>query len=92
MVHFAIIIWSLAVIFSILTKIIWWPDQVRKIYKEKSTKQISTIYIAIWLVSHSLWVAHWLIKNDFYLVIWQFLWVVLMWIILFQIYIYRNND
>ncbi|KHO47568.1 MAG: hypothetical protein QT00_C0002G0222 [archaeon GW2011_AR5] len=51
---FAVIIASLTFLFTILSKVIGFPDQIRKNFKKKSTEGLSTIFIVISVVSYAL--------------------------------------
>ncbi len=91
MITFAVIIWASATIVSILSKVIWSPDQIIKNFKLKSTKGLSSKFIIIGFVAHVLWTIHWLIREDYYLVIGQWLWAFTFGIIIYQIILYNKN-
>ncbi|HIG96837.1 MAG TPA: PQ-loop repeat-containing protein [Candidatus Aenigmarchaeota archaeon] len=63
-INFAVVIAFLTVIFGILAKVVGFPDQIRKNYKRKPTEGLSTIFIAIAVVSYILWTLHGLLIND----------------------------
>ena len=90
MITFAAIIWFSAAFLSILTKVIWSPDQIIKNYKSKSTKGLSSKIIIIWFFAHLLWTIHWILRDDLYLAIWQWLWAIMFGIITYQIIIYNK--
>ncbi len=81
-----------AAVMSVLSKVIWKPDQILKNYKLKSTKGLSTKFITLWFITHILWTLHWIFQNDMYLVVWQSLWAVMFGIIIIQIIMYKDNN
>ncbi len=87
----AVIIGSLTVFFSLLAKIIGFPDQIRKNLKRKSTEGLSSVFFLISFVSYALWTAHGFIKNDMVVIAGQGLGVVTTGIILYQIMIYKKS-
>jgi len=91
MITFAIIIGILTVVFSLLSKAIGFPDQIRKNLKRKSTEGLSTIFFVLAFFSYMLWVIHGYLKNDWVLILGQGLGVLTTGFILYQIFIYRKK-
>ncbi|HLD39508.1 MAG TPA: PQ-loop repeat-containing protein [archaeon] len=91
-INFAVVIAFLTVIFGILAKVVGFPDQIRKNYKRKSTEGLSTIFIAIAVVSYVLWTLHGLLINDWVLVVGQGLGIITTGIIALQIIHYKKRS
>jgi lipid-A-disaccharide synthase-like uncharacterized protein len=85
------IVGALTVIIAILVKAIGFPDQMRKNYKRKSTKGVSTIFYVLALTSYSLWVMHGIMQQDNVLIVGQGLGVITTAMILGQIFMYRKS-
>ena len=77
---------------AILVKVIGLPDQIKKIYKRKSTEGISTIFFLLAFVSYFLWTIHGIYQKDNVLIIGQGAGMITTGIILGQILIYRNRN
>lgn len=90
-ITFAWIIWFLTLFFGILVKVIWFPDQIIKNFKKKSTEWLSTKFMVLSFIVYVLWTIHWLLQNDIVLVLWQGLWIVTTWTILYQIVLYKKK-
>jgi uncharacterized protein with PQ loop repeat len=88
----AAIVGILTVVFSLLSKVIGFPDQMRKNYKRKSTKGLSSAFIILAFISYSLWALHGIFQNDPVLTIGQGIGVITTGLILYQIWIYRKNS
>ncbi|KKQ88315.1 MAG: hypothetical protein UT12_C0022G0006 [Candidatus Curtissbacteria bacterium GW2011_GWC2_38_9] len=77
---------------AIFVKVIGLPDQIKKIYKRKSTEGISTIFFLLAFVSYFLWTIHGIYQKDNVLIIGQGAGMITTGIILGQILIYRNRN
>lgn len=91
MLEIAVLVAFLTVIFGLLSKIIGFPDQIRKNYKRKSTEGLSTIFIIIAVASYILWTLHGFFINDWVLIVGQGLGIITTGIILLQIIYYRKK-
>lgn len=76
---------------AILVKVVGLPDQIKKIYKRRSTEGISTIFFLLAFVSYFLWTIHGFFQKDNVLIIGQGAGMITTGIILAQIFIYRNK-
>jgi len=65
------IVGGLTLLFSILIKVIGFPDQMRKNWKRKSTKGVSTWFYLLTFISYVLWVFHGILQKDNVLIIGQ---------------------
>ena len=77
---------------AILVKVIGLPDQIKKIYKRKSTEGISTVFFLLAFVSYLLWTIHGFFQQDKVLIIGQGAGMITTAIILAQIFIYRKKS
>lgn len=89
--NFESLISSLTVIFSILVKIIGFPDQARKIYLKKSSEGQSTILYTLSFTVYILWTIYGFLKNDWVIIGGQILGVVTTGFILFLLLKYPNR-
>ena len=87
----AAVIGVLTIIFSILVKVLGIPDQIRKNFKRKSTKGLSTIFFILTLIAYSFWTIHGIIQKDTILIIGQGAGIITTGIIVSQIILYRKN-
>jgi len=76
---------------AILVKVIGLPDQIKKIYKRKSTEGISTVFFLLAFVSYLLWTIHGFFQKDNVLIIGQGAGMITTAIILAQIFAYRKK-
>ena len=76
---------------AILVKIVGLPDQIKKIYKRKSTEGISMIFFILAFLSYFLWTIHGIFQKDNVLIIGQGAGMITTGIILTQIFIYRKK-
>ncbi len=76
---------------AILVKIVGLPDQIKKIYKRKSTEGISTVFFLLAFVSYFLWTIHGIFQKDNVLIIGQGAGMITTAIILAQIFVYRKR-
>jgi len=90
--------WSIAAIIGFLTttiailvKVIGLPDQIKKIYKRKSTEGISTIFFLLAFLSYLLWTIHGFFEKDNVPIIGQGVGLFTTGIIIAQIFIYRKK-
>lgn len=90
--NIAAIVAVLTIIFGIIVKVVGFPDQMRSNYKRKSTKGLSTTFIVLSFITYSLWTLHGFFQKDAVLAIGQGVGIITTGIILYQIWIYRNNS
>jgi len=90
-IEIIIIVGVLTTIFSLLTKFIGFPDQIKKNYKRKSTEGISFWFFLLSFISYALWTAHGFLQNDWVVYLGQGLGVITTGAILTQIWIYKKN-
>ncbi len=91
-INIAAIVAVLTIIFGIIVKVVGFPDQMRSNYKRKSTKGLSTMFIALSFITYSLWTLHGIFQNDPVLTFGQGVGIITTGIILYQIWIYRKNS
>lgn len=87
------LIWVIGILtagVSILVKIIGLPDQIRKNYKRKSTKGLSSSFFILGFASYVLWTVYGLLRSDLVVVLGQGFGMITMGIIVYQIFIYRG--
>lgn len=87
----AYLVGLLTTIVAILVKVVGLPDQIKKIYKRKSTEGISTVFFILAFISYLLWTIHGFFQKDNVLIIGQGAGMITTAIILGQIFIYRNK-
>lgn len=90
-ISIAAIVAVLTIIFGIIVKVVGFPDQMRSNYKRKSTKGLSTTFIVLSFITYTLWTLHGFFQKDPVLAIGQGVGIITTGIILYQIWIYRNN-
>ena len=90
-ITFAGIIAFLTLAIGILVKIIGLPDQIRKNYNNKSTKGLSSAFMILSFAAYGLWTLHGILQKDYVLIFGQGLGIITTGIILWQIFIYKNN-
>lgn len=90
-VSLILLIGTLTVIVSIVTKLIGLPDQIRQNYIRKSTTGVSTILFFSLFLSYTLWTFYGLLKNDLFLMIGHSIGIITTGIIIFQIIKYHSN-
>lgn len=76
---------------AILVKVVGLPDQIKKIYKRKSTEGISTAFFSLAFLSYLLWTVHGVFQQDTVLIIGQGVGIITTGIILAQIFLYRKK-
>ena len=86
------IIGVLTTILSLLTKLIGFPDQIKKNYTRKSTEGISGTFFLLAFLSYLLWTIHGVVKNDWVVYLGQGLGVITTGVVLLQIYLYRKRS
>lgn len=84
-----IIIGILTATLSLLTKLIGFPDQIRKNHQRKSTEGISAWFFLLSFVSYVLWTVHGILQDDWVVYMGQGLGVITTGIILWQILVYK---
>lgn len=86
------IVGIITIILGILVKIIGFPDQIRKNYKNKSTKGISTTFFILSFCAYLSWTLHGILIKDMVVVIGQGLGIITTGAILWQVYVYREKE
>lgn len=89
---FTAIVGFLTVGLGVLVKLVGFPDQMRRNYKSKSTKGLSTAFIALSFLAYTMWTLHGILVKDMVIVIGQGLGIVTTGAILIQIYVYRKAN
>ncbi len=85
------IVGTLTVIVSILSKVIGFPDQMRKNYLRKSTEGVSSALMVLLLVSYALWTLYGFLIGDWVIIAGMGVGVITTGIIIFQIIAYRKK-
>lgn len=85
------IVGTLTVIVSILSKVIGFPDQMRKNYLRKSTEGVSSPLMVLLLVSYALWTLYGFLIGDWVVIAGMGVGVITTGIIIFQIIAYRKK-
>lgn len=88
---FAAIIGLLTVVFGIIVKIVGFPAQMKTNFHRKSTKGLSTTFIGLSFITYLLWTTHGILRNDPVVYIGQGIGIITTGIILYQIWIYREQ-
>jgi uncharacterized protein with PQ loop repeat len=91
MITLAIIVGFLTAVFSILIKVVGFPDQIRKNYKRKSTEGVSSAFYIVAFVSYLLWTVHGVLQKDWVVILGQGLGIITTGIIVYQIFLYRKK-
>lgn len=86
-----LIVGFLTTVFSILVKVIGFPDQIRKNYKRKSTEGVSTSFYVIAFFTYILWTLHGVLQNDWVVILGQGLGVLTTGAVVYQILAYRKK-
>lgn len=89
---FTAIVGFLTVGLGVLVKLVGFPDQMRRNYKSKSTKGLSTAFISLSFLAYSMWTLHGILVKDMVVVVGQGLGIITTGAILVQIYIYRKSS
>lgn len=89
-ITFTAIVGFLTIILGVLVKLVGFPDQIRKNYKNKSTEGLSTPFMALSFLAYSMWTLYGALTGDIVVVIGQGLGIITTGAILYQIYIYRK--
>lgn len=87
----AIFVGFATVIVGVIVKVIGFPDQIRKNFQRKSTKGLSTTFIALSFLAYVLWTIHGFLRKDSVLIIGQGIGIITTGVILYQIWLYRKN-
>lgn len=82
----------MTVALGILVKVIGFPDQIRRNYRNKSTAGLSTTFVILSFLAYLFWTLHGILVNDMVVIIGQGLGIITTGAILFQIYIYKKNN
>lgn len=83
---------TLTVIFSLITKFIGFPDQIRLILKHKSANNISLLLNSLTGISYGLWTVHGFLRNDWFTVIGQILGFVFSFVLVWLTIKYRTPE
>jgi MtN3 and saliva related transmembrane protein len=87
-----VVVGIVVAIMSALSKIIGFPDQIRKIYQRKSTEGLSLIFYSISFTTYLLWAIYGGLRGDWVVMIAHgTLGCITTGIILYQFFLYRNN-
>lgn len=89
-ITFTAIVGFLTIILGILVKLVGFPDQIRRNYKNKSTQGLSTAFMVLSFIAYSMWTLHGILVNDMVVVIGQGLGIITTGAVLWQIYFYRK--
>jgi uncharacterized protein with PQ loop repeat len=89
---FTAIVGFLTVALGILVKLVGFPDQIRRNYKNKSTQGLSTAFMVLSFIAYSMWTLHGILIHDMVVVIGQGLGIITTGAILWQIYAYRKTS
>lgn len=73
-------------------KFIGFPDQIRKVRKRKSTKELSKPLFIFSFISYIFWTLYGILKNDWVVIAGQSVGVVVAGVVLWQIYKYRSDE
>lgn len=87
---FTAIVGFLTVALGVLVKLVGFPDQIRRNYKNKSTEGLSTPFIVLSFLAYAMWTLHGILVGDMVIVVGQGLGIITTGAILWQIYIYRR--
>jgi len=77
---------------SYLIKLIGFPQQAFRLYKSKSTKNVSWFLFVGSFTSYILWTYYGYLKNDWVIIAGQSVGILTSGIVLYLLYKYRNND
>ncbi|MDO8658947.1 MAG: PQ-loop repeat-containing protein [Candidatus Levybacteria bacterium] len=89
-ITFTAIVGFLTIALGILVKLVGFPDQIRRNYKNKSTQGLSTAFMVLSFIAYAMWTLHGILINDMVVVIGQGLGIITTGAILWQIYVYRK--
>jgi MtN3 and saliva related transmembrane protein len=91
--------WDLLGIVGVLTivatysvKLIGYPDQIRKVRRLKSVKELSLPLFSLSVASYSLWTVYGILKKDWIIVAGQGLGVVITIILLREIFLRKEKE
>jgi uncharacterized protein with PQ loop repeat len=87
----AAIIGILTIVFGIMVKIVGFPAQMKTNYQRRSTKGLSTTFMALSFVTYALWTLHGILQKDPVVYIGQGIGIITTGAILYQIWLYRNK-
>lgn len=85
------IVGILTIIFSTLVKIVGYPNQIFKNFKQKSTKGLLSSLIILSFLSYFFWCVYGILRKDLVVIVGHSLGVVVTSIVLFQIIKYRTT-
>ncbi len=88
---FAVIVGILTVVFGIIVKVVGFPAQMKNNYKRKSTQGLSTTFMVLSFITYSLWTLHGILQRDMVVAVGQGIGIITTGIILYQIWLYRQN-
>ncbi len=87
-----LIVGILTTVLSLSTKLIGFPDQIKKNHARKSTEGISSAFFILAFLSYLLWTIHGILQNDWVVYLGQGLGVITTGVILWQIYLYKKRS
>lgn len=86
-----LIVGVLTTVLSLATKVVGFPDQIKKNFVRKSTEGISTWFFILSFLAYVMWTIHGILLNDWVVYLGQGLGVITTGAILVQIYLYKGN-
>jgi uncharacterized protein with PQ loop repeat len=92
MATFVAAVGVMTIVLSLLTKLIGFPDQMRKNHQRKSVEGVSVAFYALSFITYVTWTLYGVLKKDPIVAIAQGLGVVTTGIICYQIVIYRKKN
>jgi uncharacterized protein with PQ loop repeat len=88
---FAAIIGALTIFFGVIVKVVGFPAQMKTNFQRKSTKGLSTTFMALSFVTYTLWTIHGILQKDPVVYVGQGIGIITTGVVLYQIWIYRNR-
>jgi uncharacterized protein with PQ loop repeat len=88
---FAAVVGILTVVFGVIVKVVGFPAQMKTNHERKSTKGLSTTFMALSFITYSLWTLHGILQKDPVVYIGQGIGIITTGIILYQIWLYREK-
>lgn len=85
------IIGSMAMIASLIVIFVGLIGQVRQNYKNKSTKGLSNYLVYSACLTYTLWCIYGWLRRDYFLGITQTFGAIVSYVLLFQVFAYKNN-
>ena len=83
---------TLTVVFSLITKFIGFPDQIRLMLKHKNANNISLLLNLLTGISYGLWTVHGFLRHDWFTVIGQVFGFVFSFVLVWLTIKYRTPE